>query len=399
MTSLRKKNCVFVKAAGRLVSKQSAAWYDKSFRVLIDEYFNTGDIAVYDSTLKLLDYDKLRHLDIDRPVDHSIAAEINEKYDYVCLRASNYIHEEMQWGYLGDWLEALRLPVLCLGVGAQAARPRKMDLPAESRRVWHMIAERSPSIGVRGAFTASVLAELGIKNVDVVGCPTMFRGLSPRIELRHRTMDQIKRVGFSLRRETGANYTSDVADFLDTQKRLILRLNQQFSLVLTAHGEIEEKVYYYNDVTQLEKARKHLIETNWFDPLLGQQLEQIYALQLFFTPVVSHYDELVSSLDFTIGYRVHGVLPAIAMGTPSVLLRYDARSAELAETFKVPILDPKEALNAPFEDVFDKGRFLALEGHYPTAYETMRAFLDKHQVAHCMKEAISASEQTLERVA
>jgi hypothetical protein len=398
MTSIGKKNCVFVKAAGRLVTKQSAAWYDKPFRVLIDEYFNTGDIAVYDSTLKLLDYDNLRHLDIDHPVDHTVAAAINEKYDYVCLRASNYIHEEMQWGNLRDWLEAVRLPVLCLGVGAQAAQPRKINLPAESRRIWHMIAERSPSIGVRGEFTASVLAETGVKNVEIVGCPTMFRSLSPTIELRHRAIDEIKRVGFSLRRETGENYTCNVAEFLDTQKRLILRLNEQFSLVVTAHGEVEEKIYYYNDVTHLEKARKQLIESNWFDPLFGQKLEQIYAFQLFFTPVVSHYDELVSSLHFTIGYRVHGVLPAIAMGTPSILLRYDARSAELAETFRVPILDPTEALKAPFESLFDRGRFLALERHYPTAYETMRAFLDKHQVAHCMKKTTVATEQAVESV-
>jgi hypothetical protein len=389
--TLQKRNCVVIKDAGRRIDKHSVAWYDKSFRTLVDDYFNTGDIAVYDSTLKLLDYDNLYSLDIDRPVDAKVAAALNEKYEYICLRASNYIHEQMNWGYLEDWLEAVRLPVLCLGVGAQASEERRIELPPGGRRVWDAIADRAPSIGVRGAFSASVLADNGVKNVDIVGCPTIFRSLAPVLYLRHKSINDIETVAFSLRRETGANYTNNVDEFLETQKRLIVRLNRRFSLVVTAHGEIEEKIYYYNDIARLKEARGNLIDSNWFDPIFGRELEQIYAMQLFFTPVVSHYDELARSLDFTIGYRVHGILPALAMGTPGVLLRYDARSAELAETLRVPIFDPKAALTAPFEDIFDRSLFCQFEAHYPAAYQTMRDFLEKHRVANSMQEAASAA--------
>jgi len=387
----KKRNCVVIKDAGRRVDKHSVAWYDTSFRALIDDYFNTGDIGVYDSTLKLLDYDNLYRLNIDQPVDAKVAAALSEKYEYICLRASNYVHEQMSWGYLSDWLDAVQLPVVCLGVGAQASKERRIELPAEGRRVWHAIAERSPSIGVRGGFSASVLADNGVKNVDIVGCPTIFRSLAPVLHLRHKSINEIERVAFSLRRETGANYTNNVDDFLETQKKLIVRLNRRFSLVVTAHGEIEEKIYYYNDIVRLKETRRKLIDSNWFDPIFGRELEEIYAMQLFFTPVVSHYDELVRALDFTIGYRVHGVLPALAMGTPGVLLRYDARSAELAETLRVPIFDPKVALTVPFESIFHRDLFCEFEGHYPAAYQTMRAFLEKNQIANLMQEAVLAA--------
>jgi hypothetical protein len=392
MTTLKKRNCVVIKDAGRRVDKHSVAWYDMPFRALIDDYFNTGDISVYDSTLKLLDYDNLYRLDIDRPVDSKVAAALNENYEYICLRASNYIHEQMNWGYLKEWLEVVRLPVVCLGVGAQASEERRIELPAEGRRVWHAIADRAPSVGVRGTFSASVLADNGVKNIDIVGCPTIFRSLAPVLYLRHKTIDEIERVAFSLRRETGDNYTNNVDEFLETQKKLIVRLNRRFSLVVTAHGEVEEKIYYYNDSARLREARRKLIDSNWFDPMFGRELEKIYAMQLFFTPVVSHYDELARSMDVTIGYRVHGILPALAMGTPGVLLRYDARSAELAQTLRVPIFDPKVALTAPFESIFHRDLFCEFEDHYPVAYQTMRAFLEKHRIAHSMHEAISAAE-------
>jgi polysaccharide pyruvyl transferase WcaK-like protein len=297
----------------------------------------------------------------------------------------------MNWGYLGDWLDAVRLPVLCLGVGAQASEERRIELPAEGRRVWHAIADRAPSVGVRGSFSASVLADNGVKNVDIVGCPTIFRSLAPALYLRHKSIDEIDKVAFSLRRETGDNYTNNVDEFLEIQKKLIVRLNRRFSLVVTAHGEIEEKIYYYNDIARLKEARRKLIDSNWFDPILGRDLENIYATQLFFTPVVSHYDELTLSLDFTIGYRVHGILPALAMGTPGVLLRYDARSAELAETLRVPIFDPKAALTASFESIFHRNLFCEFEANYPAAYQTMRAFLEKHRIANSMQEVISAA--------
>ena len=187
------------------------AWYDVPFRTLIDEYFNTGDLTVYDSTLKLLNYRGSTIINIDLPVDLEEAAKINHDYEYVVLRASNYIHEEMDWGHFLDWLRAVELPVICLGVGAQAAIRRRIALPPDALRIWQMVADRCPSIGVRGEFTASVLEDNGIKNVDVIGCPSIFRSREPAIQLRHKPSSEIRRIGFSLRRETGGNYTDDVA--------------------------------------------------------------------------------------------------------------------------------------------------------------------------------------------
>jgi hypothetical protein len=379
-----KKRCVIVKPAGRQISAREIAWYDTSFHELIERYFNTGDMAVYDSTLKLLDFSDSYALNIDLPVDRIEADHLSRNFDYIVLRGSNYIHEGMEWGYFIDWLEAVQLPVLCVGVGAQASEQRRMELPESGRRLWQIIGERSHSVGVRGEYTAAVLDANGVKNAEVVGCPTIFRHRQPAISLRHKEFEAIQKVGFSLRRETDHTYSSDVERFLSVQKNLILRANRVFDLILTSHGEIEEKVYYYNDFTRIEWARRTLTNSGWFDPQNINALETIYRSRLFFSTVTSHYDELVSALDFTFGYRVHGVLPALAAGTPSFLLSYDTRSAELARSLKVPIVEPDVALNERFDVLFHRDRFADFEAHYPFAYDRMRAFLKSNEIAHLM---------------
>jgi hypothetical protein len=373
-----------VKAAGRRSDPWNAAWYDLSLSSLTNDYFNTGDITVYDSTLKALRFDDSIRINIDEPVDRDLAGYIRETFDYIALRPSNYLHEEMQWGYFPAWLEALSLPVICLGIGAQASRRQLIKLTGDNLRVWQMISERTASIGVRGAYSASILNDNGIANAEIVGCPTMFRHREPEIKLRHKHVESGSRLAFSLRRETGHNYTEDADAFLNTQKRIIAQLDRRFDLTITLHGETEEKAYYYQDRTEIPAARQRLIDSGWLDPVYGPILEKLYTSNLFFTLSPSHYDQFIGTVDFTVGYRVHGVLPALAAGVPSVLLRYDARSEELAETLNVPLMDPVDFIKAAPEEVFAAERFAEFERQFLSKYQAMKDFLDRNDVAHWM---------------
>jgi hypothetical protein len=379
-----KTKCVIVKAAGRRIDPWNAAWYDLPHQKIVRDYFNTGDITVYDGTLKLLRFSDSIKINIDEPVDQDLASYIRQNFDYIALRPSNYLHEEMQWGQFPAWLEALELPVICLGIGAQATRRHAIKLTGDNQRVWQMISERAASIGVRGPYSASLLNDNGIANAEIVGCPTMFRHRRPDIELRHKQVDGSSRLAFSLRRETGDNYTDDADAFLTTQKRIIAQIDRRFDLTITLHGETEEKAYYYQDRTEIPVARQRLIDSGWLDPVYGPILEKLYTSNLFFTLSPSHYDEFIATMDFAVGYRVHGVLPALAAGVPSVLLRYDARSEELAETLHVPIMDPLDFIKTAPEDVFAAERFAEFERQFPSGYQAMKTFLERNDVAHRM---------------
>ena len=86
-----------------------------------------GDAFVFDSSLKLLNYDQLDVLDI-RTVKPGDVERYNAEYDYVFLRGSNYIHSHMDWENAEQVLPKLKIPILAFGVGAQAPKEGKIQL-------------------------------------------------------------------------------------------------------------------------------------------------------------------------------------------------------------------------------------------------------------------------------
>jgi hypothetical protein len=200
------RNILVMIPAGEVYDHACVRWYDyQNVAKNIGTYHNIGDAFVYDSSLKLLDFDRIDVLDIVNPSPADIQ-RYNADYDYVFLRGSNYIHATMEWEQTVAVLEKLTISVLAFGIGAQAASKDALVLSRETRRVLHLIADSTTSVGVRGAYTAEVLADMGIKNTRIVGCPTAFRRNDPDLRIDLPPLDTVKpsasRCGARSRRPT-----------------------------------------------------------------------------------------------------------------------------------------------------------------------------------------------------
>ena len=367
-----------VKYAGVPVNQDRVNWYDMPLDRHIGNYFNTGDICVYESTLRLLGERSGDHyLNVEKPVDAETVARLKDKNSILVLRGSNYLHEHMEWDHFGDWLEALNLRVIVCGVGAQAESARPIDLPPANRRVWKLISERCESIGVRGAFTAETLRRNGVENVEIVGCPTLFRARDRSLSLRHAAGGP-RRVSFSIRREVGPDYAVDPHEFVEVQKRLIAKLDMVCDLYLSCHGEPEEKAYFFRSPDAKEAALAKLVKSGWFDHMTGATLRRLYESKLYYFSRPSDYDHYARQFDAAIGYRVHAVLPAVALGVPGVLFDYDTRSRELAETFDLPIYSPAEFERMTLAEALDPQRFAAFEARFAERYDGMKRFLERN---------------------
>ena len=90
------------------------------------------------------------------------------------------------------------------------------------------------------------------------------------------------------------------------------------------------------------------------------------------------------SLDLAVGYRVHGVLPAVAQGVPGVLVAYDTRSQELAETLKIPVVPEAALADGGWRAVYQEGPLNALAKSYAQSYDRMKNFLETNGVPHRM---------------
>jgi len=340
-------------------------------------------MMVYDSTLKLLDFRGLDVLTIANPTE-DLVERYNRDFDYVFLRASNFIHEHMNWEKAVWVLDRLKIPVFALGVGAQAEARRKIVLSDESKRVWQMIAERSTAIGVRGSFSAEVLNDNGIKSAEVVGCPSLFRARNRDLKLRLKQPEHIKKVAFSLRRETSSYYAEDMKLFVARQKSLLLRMHRALDVLVTIHGEPEEKAFFVNSGPAKQKAIEYFENSGWFDELTRAEISDIYESRLFLNDRVEDYDNMIARQDFAIGYRVHGVLPALAQGTPAALVDYDTRSGELAETFSIPHAKDKYFLDEPMEKIFGASQFDAFHKNFSTNYDRFKNLMTRSGIPNRM---------------
>ena len=372
--------------AGEVYDHDCVRWYNhRNVQKSINHYHNIGDAFVYESSLKLLNYERLEVLDISDVVPDEID-RLNNEFDYVFLRGSNYIHAQMNWRRADEVLQRLRLPVLAFGIGAQAPSKGELVLSDETKRMLHRIADSTTSVGVRGAFTAEVLWRLGIKNVRIVGCPTAFRNNDPDLEIQLPPLDQVRNVGLTLRREVSPNYAPDVERYLSFHRDLIKEVAARFDLVLMAQGEIEEKAIVLGTEEQKEAAIAALKEQGWASQwYMDETIEQLYRTRLFYSDVVADYEKLVRSKDLVLGYRLHGNLMALANRVPSIYFTYDSRTTEFAETFAIPSHPVFAERPFRLEEYWDQALFDRFNRAYYACYREMRTFLDENAIDHRMR--------------
>lgn len=367
-----------ISPAGQIYNRDCVRWYDQSRKQIEEEYFNIGDMVVYDSTLKMLAFDQVSDLKIVSPTQDDI--ERYKGYDYIVVRASNFIHNEMQWHRALEVLQEVQLPVFAFGVGGQASGRENYKLNEHNLRFWKTVSERSKLIGVRGSYTADMLYANGIKNVEVCGCPSLFRARNR--DLRVGLPPEVGKVAFSIRREASATYTEDVQAYLAQQRDFLLRVAGSYHTTVTIHGEPEEKGFFYGRQDIMARAEAEFRSTGWWTPDTEEAMRALYANRLFFFLDVSEYDTFIRSQDVAIGYRVHGVLPALANGKPGVLVRYDSRSNELADSLAIPSVTAEEALRLSPRELLESVSFDDFNKVFPSRYDKMKFVLEQNGVPH-----------------
>jgi polysaccharide pyruvyl transferase WcaK-like protein len=386
--------------SGEVYDHDCVRWYSyQDIQRNIERYHNIGDAFVYDSSLKLLNFDKLGVLPIAEP-DMAVVDRMREEYDYVFLRGSNYINEQMNWRQTQAVLRRLRLPVIAFGIGAQAPVKGSMHLSEESKTIFHMIADSTASLGVRGAYSAQVLWDIGVRNVRIVGCPTAFRRNDPDLAITLPPLDAVKDVGVTLRREVSSEYAQDIDRYLSVHRDLIKSMSARFNTVLMAQGEVEEKKLVFGTPEQKEEAMAALhADPAVAEHYLDREVEDLYRRRLFYSDVVSDYETLVRRQDLVLGYRLHGNLMALANGVPSIYFTYDSRTVEFAETFQIPSYNVFSGKEFVLEEYWDQALFDRFNRARFRTWREMRAFLDENGIDNRMADAGRRPPEKLRKIA
>lgn len=383
-----------ISPSGEVYDHDNVRWYRYAdLASHIEHYHNIGDAFVFDSSLKLLNFEKLDELPIAH-IDPAAIDRFNAEYDYVFLRGSNYIHAQMNWSRTAEVLRRLKLPVIAFGIGAQAPVSGKLELSEDTKTVLKLISDSTASLGVRGTYSAEVLNDLGIRNVRIIGCPTAFRNNHPDLAIRLPPLEQVKTAGVTLRREVSKTYAQDIKRYLTFHRSLVKAMADRFEVTLMSQGEVEEKKLALGTPEQKAQAMAALKQNEWANNwYLDEQVEGLYQSRMFYSDVVAEYERLVRGLDLVLGYRLHGNLMALANGTPSIYFTYDSRTVEFADTFKIPSVDVFSGQDFKLEDYWEQSRFDRFNTAYAQVYGRMRDFLVENRVDNKMAGRAAAEPQ------
>jgi hypothetical protein len=337
---------------------------------------NTGNQLIAYGLLKPLVFDSVSW-------DFRIGPQrVSEEYDLILIAAANFLFPGFDFGGMADFIDRTKLPVAIVGLGAQSKdySPR-IPLKPGTERLMRVVAERAPLIGVRGPFTAEVLEEMNIRNVQIVGCPSYYmNGDCEAVKRPHSLADKPK---------IAVNASRDVVGHAFDQGKMREVVS----------GLIQEAIRYDGIFVAQTEREEMILASDSGDDERGRALE---TLSSFFAGEIADSDSLktwardhsrvywsveqwleaMRDLDLVAGTRFHGAMAALLAGTPAFVFCHDTRTREMSEFLKMPSAGIEEVDHIDLREIYDHIELDAFNARRAELLPAYRHFLETNGLRH-----------------
>lgn len=298
---------------------------------------------------------------------------VNNEFDKVIIPASNFVNSYSDLGGVASILKKIKIPLVAIGIGSQAANfTDKIELKKGTLDFLRVLSEKSVTLGARGNFTAEKLFDIGIKNVDVTGCPTIYFNSN---------------AGFQINKKDYSPLFKTAVNFGRRKENLhLLKLAIKHKLLFFAQSELLELNVMDGmaDAKDIAKdplyKKSGMIDANALNHYLKTCGRVYYNLPDWITEL--------SSCDFSIGPRLHGNMIAFQQGVPALWFTHDTRTKEIADLANLPnisILDVDKVTS--LEAFYNLADFSAFNHTYPLIYNNYIDFLERNQLQHVLSKA------------
>ncbi len=212
------------------------------------------------------------------------------------------------------------------------------------------LSDKTELIGIRGHYTEEVLSNLGIKNTQVIGCPSYYENGANRI---------VAKKDFS--RVNNLLITSPYNVFDAEQKFAIMDTNKRYDM--TIQDEMRFLKAQWFDYSNLTNAQKELFMDNRYK---------------FFSDI-SSWKNTIKNYDMVFGYRIHGSILALNSSVPVMFIPPDIKGLEMAEYMHIP--HNNELVNEEnVELIYDGIDVEDMNKNYPRLFERYVDFLHKNSL-------------------
>lgn len=208
-------------------------------------------------------------------------------------------------------------------------------------------------LAVRGNYTAEILNKHGIKNIQVVGCPSMFTELNP-----NKRID--KKPTVHLGNRISCNYKTLTKELTSRDYEILSYLNSYSTIFM--------------------EQTKNYIPAEYYGIIPKEVLWLITKKKRIFF-IFDDWLKLMKSFDFSVGARFHGNMVALLANVPSLFLTFDSRTTEMTDYFKLPTLDIKKFdVSRPISYYYDLADYSEFNKNYPKIYNEFVEFAEKNNL-------------------
>ena len=341
---------------------------------------NSGNLVFLDAAWKLLATRDAQITPAGMGANPDRAAEFSERHDvYVAPLADAFrLGWDASLERLAAFVERLTIPVVILGVGAQGdirfTPDRLKPIEPIVKRFVRAVLDHGPTIGVRGETTATYLEGLGFRDVEVIGCPSMFmHGDRFRVARRAPAIDRDSRLAINIGHSRNSPFLAELGELIEHHTRRYPHLTHfaqdRSTLELLVNGVIDPKT--------LRLPRMPIPESH---PLLQRGRVRFYIEPW---PWIAD----LADFDFAFGTRIHGNIAALLGGTPAFVLAHDARTLELARYFEIPHRAvPDLAPDTDAADLYAAADYGPLVTGHAERWERFARYLERHGLRHVYLE-------------
>lgn len=331
---------------------------------------NSGNLIFSDAAHKILETPGTEVVSNGIRTDVGAAGRINEEYDAFVVPLANAFRPsfESQLKRLTQLIGRLRIPVVVLGVGAQTGLdydPQRLRAMEPTVRAFvSAVLDRSASIGVRGEFTEKYLRDLGFRDVETIGCPSLFlygKELAVRKRVPELTPDSPIAVNGSHSAVRSQGLGRVIRDAHARYPRLCF-VGQNLS---------DARQLHWRDLSH-PNGRVKAMPTHPDHPMYREDKVRVYV------DPVTWIDDL-REFDYSFGSRIHGNIAALLAGTPATVLCGDSRTLELCRYFDIPHhrLDTLPQDTDPAR-LYEECDLTAFNGGHQERFERFTAFLERN---------------------
>lgn len=273
-------------------------------------------------------------------------AEARERFRVLVVPSANFIRENFDPVDFINYLEKTQLPLVFIGLGVQADSydKREFDLSPSIRKLIGLLKERSVTVGVRGEYSAQVLADMGVTNTQVTGCPTNFVNRDPNFgeKLKEKWAREPVLVA-----TTGDEPWPKNLKKRDAERRLIeMTMANGGAYVVQSVAPFVEAVRDGNPYqsTRVAETRLTALRNSLAPKMSLVEFRRFIGsyVRLYFD--IDQWMEDASRYDLSVGLRLHGNMVAFQAGCPSIWIYHDSRTQELCKTMALPALSVEDFL-------------------------------------------------------